>query len=611
MMNGKKGFTFVEVLIVTAITAVLASAVIIVVNPAKRFEQARDMQREIHLQSILSAIEMRETVEKGWPAPCEDLPQEMDENENPLFKTIGTKDDPNFYDLYKCLVPTYLSSELFDPAEGSAEDTKYQIWQNPYSKNVTLIYVKGEKELSAGPEEYGILYIPTVDTADEINTTCDSAESGGNVTSDGGSAVFERGIVWATSSGATILNNRTVDGSGTGAFISNATNLEGGVTYFIRAYARNDVGVGYGEEKEFLLQAMKPTAKTLAAIDVNSDTATIRGEITCIGVANPTRYFEWGKTGAYEYEDISLGVGGFGVFSFDLTDLDFEQIYYYRACANNSAGISCGDQKSFVTYNSQIVVTTNDLSNINYSSADSGGSVVSDDRNPPITARGVCWNTSGTPVYGVDHCTFDGTGAGSFVSHMTGLSPGTDYHVRAYAYNSNGPAYGDERTFTTLLGLCQGKGSGSDPGGTALSCSARASCLSGETVVLKISDTDNAHAELPSQTFYDHYICCSGNNLGNTCQGKYDAFLKLSEQTNAHVEKDAEGNYTNSACLSTTYGTETPYSSTIKCNYASDCSSLGSLYTCLASISGDTNAHIGECSSSIYSTKVCCANVCP
>jgi len=532
----------------------------------------------------------------------------MDEDENPIFKTIGTKQDSGFYDLYKCLVPTYLSSALFDPAEGSAEDTKYQIWQNPYSKNVTLIYVKGDKELSAGAKEYGILYIPTVTTANDINTTCDSADTGGEVTSDGGSAVFERGVVWATSSSPTIYDNRTVDGSGTGVFTSNAAGLEGGLTYFLRAYARNDVGVGYGQEKEFLLQAMKPTARTLAAIDVNSDTATIRGEITCVGVGNPTRYFEWGKTEALAEEDIPLGVGGFGVFSFDLTDLDFEQVYYFRACAHNSAGTSCGDVKSFVTYNSQITVTTNEVSNIGYSSADSGGNVVSDDRNPPITARGVCWNISGTPLYGVDHCTSDGTGAGSFVSHMTGLSPGTGYHFRAYAYNSNGPAYGDERTFETLEGLCQGKGSGTDPGGTALDCFNReGGCLQGETLVLKMSDTDNGHAELPGQPLYNHYVCCSGNSLGNTCQGKYDTVLRLSENTNAHVE--TLSNYPNSACLSTTYGTETPYSSTIKCNYAESCSSLGSLYTCLASISADTNGHIGDCNA--YATKVCCANVCP
>ena len=71
---------------------------------------------------------------------------------------------------------------------------------------------------------------------------------------------------------------------------------------------------------------------------------------------------------------------------------------------------------------------------------DNGGSTV--------TARGVVWNTSGTPTIS-DTKSTDGSGIGSYVSSMTALSPGTTYHVRSYATNSTGTAYGNQISFTT------------------------------------------------------------------------------------------------------------------------------------------------------------------
>jgi hypothetical protein len=64
-------------------------------------------------------------------------------------------------------------------------------------------------------------------------------------------------------------------------------------------------------------------------------------------------------------------------------------------------------------------------------------------------ARGVCWSTSPNPTT-ADSYTIDGTGTGTFVSILSGLTPNTLYYVRAYATNSVGTAYGNEVSFTTL-----------------------------------------------------------------------------------------------------------------------------------------------------------------
>jgi hypothetical protein len=106
-------------------------------------------------------------------------------------------------------------------------------------------------------------------------------------------------------------------------------------------------------------------------------------------------------------------------------------------------------------------VTTAAVSAVSSTSATSGGNVTADG-GATVTARGVCWSTSANPTI-ADSCTSDGTGSGSFTSSITGLTQATTYHVRAYATNSVGTAYGEDLTFTTnavLSVTIQGDGSG-------------------------------------------------------------------------------------------------------------------------------------------------------
>ncbi len=93
-------------------------------------------------------------------------------------------------------------------------------------------------------------------------------------------------------------------------------------------------------------------------------------------------------------------------------------------------------------------VTTKPVTNITKTSAQCSGNVTNDG-GANVTARGVCWNTTGTPTLD-DDFTVDGAGTGEFTSLITGLSPSTEYFVRAYATNSAGTGYGDQIIFTTV-----------------------------------------------------------------------------------------------------------------------------------------------------------------
>ena len=94
-------------------------------------------------------------------------------------------------------------------------------------------------------------YVPTLSTAPVVYDEEVSASTGGIISSDGGSEVTLRGVCWSDSSNPTILNDTTIDGSGTGNFQSFITGLEFNTTYYLRAYATNSNGTGYGDEVVF------------------------------------------------------------------------------------------------------------------------------------------------------------------------------------------------------------------------------------------------------------------------------------------------------------------------------------------------------------------------
>ncbi len=94
-------------------------------------------------------------------------------------------------------------------------------------------------------------------------------------------------------------------------------------------------------------------------------------------------------------------------------------------------------------------VTTTDITEITAGTATGGGNV-SDDGGVDVTARGVVWGeTSGPTLASNSGFTEDGTGTGAFVSSLTGLTSNTTYFIKAYATNSQGTAYGEEKSFTT------------------------------------------------------------------------------------------------------------------------------------------------------------------
>ncbi len=96
-----------------------------------------------------------------------------------------------------------------------------------------------------------VILSPSVVTSPVTEILYSFATSGGIVTNDGGDPSVRSGVCWGTSSGPTIENDKTVDGSGEGNFVSSVNGLNFGTSYFLRSYAINSSGTAYGNELEF------------------------------------------------------------------------------------------------------------------------------------------------------------------------------------------------------------------------------------------------------------------------------------------------------------------------------------------------------------------------
>lgn len=295
--------------------------------------------------------------------------------------------------------------------------------------------------------------VPTVVTIPITSITASTAVSGGTITDNGGNEVTEKGVCWSTEHYPTTDGNHTSDGTGNGAFVSNLTDLLPNTQYYIRAYATNSQGTGYGNELTFTTAASLPVLTTKSVTDITENSAKSGGNITNNGGMDITaRGICWSTEHDPTTNDSHTTDGeGIGEFDSDITDLSANVKYYVRAYATNDFGTAYGEEREFTTQMGLPTVSTKSVTAITGSSASCGGDVTNSGGGT-ITARGVCWSTAQNPTISDNHTT-DGTGTGEFNSSLTGLNNNTTYYVRAYATNSNGTAYGEERSFTTQEGL--------------------------------------------------------------------------------------------------------------------------------------------------------------
>ncbi len=325
---------------------------------------------------------------------------------------------------------------------------KYYI--KAYALSSQKVFYSEQRSFTTKPPAVPVV---TTKSITDIGTT--TAKGGGDVTDHGGSMVTERGVCWDVSDNPTVAGDRSTDGGGTGSFVSQLEGLSCNTTYYVRAYATNASGTGYGQSELFSTQycdVVKPTVTTTSIANITDVSVICAGKVTDNGGGTITARGICWSTSLYPtiFGTHTTETCGIGTFTSEITGLTCNTIYYIRAFASNSAGTSYGEQMSFNTSGCEAglpTVTSQPVTNVTETEATSGG-YVTDDGGSSVTARGVCWNNTGSPEV-TGHHTINGSGTGAFASQLTGLTCNSGYFVRAYATNSSGTSYGVEQSFDT------------------------------------------------------------------------------------------------------------------------------------------------------------------
>ena len=293
--------------------------------------------------------------------------------------------------------------------------------------------------------------VPLLTTAAIINILGTSATSGGTITSEGSETVLSRGVCWSTLATPTIADSKTQDGAGAGSFTSSLIELNGATVYYVRAYATNSVGTGYGMAISFTTLGQVPAPTNSAATNITATSATINGTVNPNYLSTIVS-FEYGTTTSYgspvtATQSPITGNANTNV-SADITALTPGTTYHYRVKAVNSLGTTYSDDITFTTLGQVPTVTTLAATNTNISSATLNGSV-----NANYLSTDVTFEYGTTTNYGSTASATQTPVTGNTITNasvsITGLFEGTIYHFRVKAVNSLGTSYGSDMTFTT------------------------------------------------------------------------------------------------------------------------------------------------------------------
>lgn len=221
--------------------------------------------------------------------------------------------------------------------------------------------------------------LPQVSTQEvtNISRTAGKATFNGTIIDEGEPIYTERGFVYATTDNPMVDSDTKIiaSGKGRGEFVANATNLQLGNTYYVRAYAINEQGIAYGEEVSFDFNAIMPTIETGSVVNLTESTASFNGTIvsagepayTECGFVHGTMSLPTLDNGATKVE---VSMQGVGAIQATVNSLILNNTYYVRAYAVSLGKVVYGNVESFKASDSRYTVLS--ASNLMVSNFDLG-----------------------------------------------------------------------------------------------------------------------------------------------------------------------------------------------------------------------------------------------
>ncbi|MFY7884569.1 MAG: fibronectin type III domain-containing protein [Dolichospermum sp.] len=202
--------------------------------------------------------------------------------------------------------------------------------------------------------------LPLLTTLAISAITGSTAISGGNITNSGVSSILTRGVVWSTITNPTITTNQgmTTDGTGIGNYASNLSGLLPNRTYYLRAYANNSIGIGYGDQLSFNTSIIPGTVQTFPVTSITSNSATCGWNVTDYGGGTGNNnYIIWSDTPnpTFDTPNVRVHANLNSTYNYTMTSLLPNTTYYVRSAVST---YNPGTTQNFIGYGEVKVFTT-------------------------------------------------------------------------------------------------------------------------------------------------------------------------------------------------------------------------------------------------------------
>ena len=265
---------------------------------------------------------------------------------------------------------------------GSASGGNAGYWNDYYESYANVQYYiieyggDGATFTTIDDAQVSVSVAPSLSTSAAASITASSAVLGGNVTSNGGDAVFERGVVYSSTNSEPEIEEEGVssnaNGSGTGSFSESISGLVSNTTYYVQAYAVNNAGTTYGGVQTFTTQEGASAIELISFEAIANDYGIKLAWETACETENQgyilerkNDYDTWEIIASYLYEELLIGQGTtseshvyswldenvvVGVeYQYRLTDVEFDgRLTQHQAITVNAAsGLSAAYPNPF------------------------------------------------------------------------------------------------------------------------------------------------------------------------------------------------------------------------------------------------------------------------
>lgn len=298
--------------------------------------------------------------------------------------------------------------------------------------------------------------LPKVTTSEVTSVSIYTAICGGTLTYDGYGNVSEMGVCWSKSENPTIEGDHLATTDQTNNFVVLMNNLEATTTYYVRAYAKNEAGVAYGEQKTFTTLA-KPYASVISdtVSKVTRHEAYCGGNVIAdAGLVVTARGVCWAThTEPTIADEFTVDGDSLGEFTSFITGLADTTTYYVRAYATNATGTSYGEQREFRTLGMKKpnVFYLQCPFNITRYTAEVHALANYADTDEVFTDQGFVIDTLPNVTLETGMRIWARWERGSMDAKLYDLEEGKTYYINAFATNAAGTSYySQECEFTTI-----------------------------------------------------------------------------------------------------------------------------------------------------------------